>query len=117
MQSFAWSDKIQGTQEEELNAAIQSQREYLSEFPHAYELQDVLSADPSLLNDIVTKTADNKRNKSLVKTIIIGDVPDRGGRVDEARPKSSSSDNVRKTNDRHGKPSFRGHDHNKKLKK
>ena len=43
MQSFAWSDKIQGTQEEELNAAIQSQREYLSEFPHAYELHDVLS--------------------------------------------------------------------------
>lgn len=54
------------------------------------QLQDVRSAPFSLLRELSKKiTEQGGGKKSLVKTIIIGSVPDRGGRANEMRPKAT----------------------------
>ena len=54
------------------------------------QLQDVKDAPLSLLREHSKKiTEQGGGRKSLVKTIIIGSVPDRGGRAYEMRPKAA----------------------------
>lgn len=88
IQSFLWGDKVAG-KESEITAAIDAQRRYLQENATKYSLSDALSAPLSLLHEHSKKiTETSGKKKSLVKTIIIGSVPDRGGRANEMRPKS-----------------------------
>ena len=89
IQSFLWGEKAQG-KENEIAAAINAQRKYLIEEPSKYTLDDVFKAPVSLLHEHTKKVTETSgKKKSLVKTIIIGAVPDRGGRANEMRPKDS----------------------------
>ena len=87
IQSFLWGEQAQG-KEGEIVAAIQAQRKHLQEEPTAYTLSDAITAPVSLLHDHSKRVTDQS-GKSLVKTVIIGSVPDRGGRANEIRPKAS----------------------------
>ena len=54
-------------------------------------MDDVLSAPMSLIHENSKKVTEKKGgDKSLVKTIIIGAVPDRGGRTQDIRKTESS---------------------------
>lgn len=86
IQSFLWGEQAQG-KEGEIVAAIQAQRKHLQEEPVLYSYEDALAAPISLLHDHSKKVTDQS-GKSLVKTVIIGSVPDRGGRANETRPKA-----------------------------
>lgn len=89
IQSFLWGEKAQG-KENEIAAAINAQRKYLTEEPSKYTLNDVFNAPVSLMHEHTKKVTETSgKKKSLVKTIIIGAVPDRGGRANEMRPKDS----------------------------
>lgn len=55
------------------------------------QLDDVLHAPVALIHESTKKITEQKGgSKSLVKTIIIGDVPDRGGRTDDVRKVGAS---------------------------
>ena len=86
IQSFLWGEQAQG-KEGEIVAAIQAQRKHLQEEPMHYSFEDARAAPVSLLHDHSKKVTDQS-GKSLVKTVIIGSVPDRGGRANETRPKA-----------------------------
>jgi len=87
IQSFLWGKKSKG-KEQDIEAAIQAQRQFLKEEPKFYRSIDALNAPLSLLYQHSKKvTEHNHNNRSLVKTIIIGAVPDRGGRTSDIRPK------------------------------
>ena len=86
IQSFLWGEQAQG-KEGEIVAAIQAQRKHLQEEPMHYSLEDAIAAPISLLHDHSKKVTEQS-GKSLVKTVIIGSVPDRGGRASETRPKA-----------------------------
>ena len=86
IQSFLWGEQAQG-KEGEIVAAIQAQRKHLSAEPTRYNYTDALEAPLSLLHEHSKKVTDQS-GKSLVKTVIIGTVPDRGGRANEMRPKA-----------------------------
>jgi hypothetical protein len=90
IQSFLWGEKAQG-KEGEVVAAIQAQRRHLSEQPTQYFVEDCLQAPVSLLHEHSKRVTDtgSKSKKNLVKTVIIGHIPDRGGRANEMRPKKS----------------------------
>ena len=90
IQSFLWGEKAQG-KEGEVVAAIQAQRRHLSEEPCVYSVEDALRAPISLLHEHSKRVTDqgSRGKKSLVKTVIIGHIPDRGGRANEMRPKKS----------------------------
>ncbi len=87
IQTFLWGERSQG-KEGEIVAAIQAQRKHLTEQPHRYSLEDVFEAPVSLLHEHAKRVVDSS-GKSLVKTVIIGAVPDRGGRANEMRPKKA----------------------------
>jgi hypothetical protein len=87
IQSFLWGESAQG-KEGDIVAAIQAHRKHLSEIPNKYNYIDALSAPISLLHEHSKKVTDMS-GKSLVKTVIIGSVPDRGGRANEMRPKKA----------------------------
>jgi protein FAM98B len=87
IQSFLWGEAAQG-KEGEIVAAIQAHRRHLSEEPHHYTVMDALTAPVSLLHEHCKRVTDAS-GKSLVKTVIIGKVPDRGGRANEMRPKKA----------------------------
>lgn len=80
IKSFLWGEKAQG-KEGEIVAAIQAQRANLSEEPIRYTLDDVLLAPVSLLHELAKRVTDTGGRRSLVKAVIIGAVPDRGGNV------------------------------------
>ena len=86
IQSFLWGEQAQG-KEGEIVAAIQAQRKHLQEETMHYSLEDAIAAPISLLHDHSKKVTEQS-GKSLVKTVIIGSVPDRGGRASETRPKA-----------------------------
>lgn len=90
IQSFLWGEKAQG-KEGEVVAAIQAQRRHLTEEPCVYSVDDALHAPISLLHEHSKRVTDqsSRGKKSLVKTVIIGHIPDRGGRANEMRPKKS----------------------------
>lgn len=69
-------------------------------------MEDVINAPCSLIFESSKKVTESKGNKkSLVKTVIIGSVPDRGGRANEMRPKSEISSQNFKSNS-HNQKSF-----------
>jgi uncharacterized membrane protein YgcG len=88
IESFLWGEKAQG-KEGEIVAAIKAQRDNLSEVPTKYSvLGDSVSAPISLLQEMSKKVTDTCGQKSIIKSVIIGAVPDRGGRAGEMRPKA-----------------------------
>ena len=91
LQSFLWADRAVG-REGEIAAAIQSQRSTLSETPKSFSMQDALQAPASLIaecSERVTQSHAGILNRSLVKSVLIGPVPDRGGRASALRTKIS----------------------------
>lgn len=86
IQSFLWGEQAQG-KEGEIVAAIQAQRKHLQAEPTRYSYSDAQEAPLSLLHEHSKRVTDQS-GKSLVKTVIIGSVPDRGGRANEMRPKA-----------------------------
>ena len=86
IQSFLWGEQAQG-KEGEIVAAIQAQRKHLQAEPTRYSYTHALEAPLSLLHEHSKRVTDQS-GKSLVKTVIIGTVPDRGGRANEMRPKA-----------------------------
>ena len=87
IQSFLWGEAAQG-KEGEIVAAIKAQRDNLTEESIKYSTEDALMAPVTLLYEHSKRVTDSVGSKSLVKTVIIGHVPDRGGRTNEMRPKS-----------------------------
>ena len=63
-------------------------------------MEDVARAPVGLLTEFTRTVTSNKRNssKSLVKSLIIGHVPDRGGRVNEELRISNNEYNVGNVN-------------------
>ena len=78
---------LQG-KEGEIVAAIKEQRSHLTEDSNFYSQEEVFIAPISLLHEHTRRVTDTSGDKSLVKKIIIGKVPDRGGRANEMRPKA-----------------------------
>lgn len=98
IQSFLWGKKAKG-KEQDIEAAIRAQRQYLKEEPYFYRSGDALIAPLSLLYQHSKKVTEHNRNsRSLVKTIIIGAVPDRGGRTSDIRPKGNDYSGGKKFN-------------------
>ena len=87
IQSFLWGEAAQG-KEGEIVAAIKAQRDNLTEESIKYTAEDALIAPVTLLHEHSKRVTDSVGSKSLVKTVIIGRVPDRGGRTNEMRPKA-----------------------------
>lgn len=114
--SFVRSKQVSGS-EDEYNAAVYSHRSLLRDTPrlflvlcsfwfcrfilivlHIPQLQDVLSAPESLImarsQHLSAAVSYNSlgggcmTSGKLVKSVLIGTVPDRGGRVDQIKPKS-----------------------------
>jgi len=86
IQSFLWGEKAHG-KEGEIVAAIKAQRVNLKEAAAAYDTQDALAAPVTIIYEHSKRVTDSV-GTSLVKTVIIGAVPDRGGRANEMRPKA-----------------------------
>ena len=98
LQSFLWAERAVG-REGEIATAIQSQRSALSETPRQFSLQDAFDAPASLIAECSEGGIDSSAgifNRSLVKSVLIGPVPDRGGRASALRTKIAE------------KPSFKG---------
>ncbi|ODM93853.1 Protein FAM98A [Orchesella cincta] len=86
VQSFHWSDRLKGHKEKEINQQFQKHRPQLNSTP-SVKVCDILAARADL--PIVEKTASasvRKNTKSAVNNVVIGRVPDRGGRTDEIQP-------------------------------
>lgn len=86
VQSFHWSDRLKGKKEKEINDKFQQYRPNLSPKP-SVKVSGILAARVDL--PIVEKTASasvRKNTKSAINNVVIGRVPDRGGRTDEIQP-------------------------------
>ena len=95
MDTFIRSKKLSSSDNEaEMTAAIRSLRQHLSPYATSYGIHDILSAPLFNIYEHskkVTQTSHINKNKSFIKTLLIGSVPDRGGRVgDAAAPKKES---------------------------
>ena len=91
LESFLWAERSIG-REGEVAAAIQSQRQTLADLPMTFTIQDALLAPVSLISESSERVTECKYgilNKSLVKSVLIGPVPDRGGRATALRTKIS----------------------------
>eukprot|EP01041_Mallomonas_annulata_P002712 gene2712-5339_t len=88
IQSFLWGDRAKD-REEEILTAVNVQRRHLTESTPRYSLEDALSAPHSMLHELSAKVTSTYAIKSVVQRVIIGSVPDRGGRANETRPKPS----------------------------
>ncbi|GAM27663.1 hypothetical protein SAMD00019534_108390 [Acytostelium subglobosum LB1] len=77
LESLLWSERIE-TKMDEINRIIRYQREV---FPtiHLYTVQDLLCTHRDILK-IIKTSLQSKSSSALVKRIIVGNVPDRGGR-------------------------------------
>lgn len=86
VQSFHWSDRLRGKKEKEINEEFQKYRPLLTSTPNV-NISDIMASRIDL--PIVEKTAAasvRKNTKSAVNNVVIGRVPDRGGRTDEIQP-------------------------------
>ncbi|XP_015596643.1 protein FAM98A [Cephus cinctus] len=106
VQSFLWSDRIR-PKGDQLNACYQSKRDKMSAKPNV-TIADLLAARDDLA--VIEKTSNavvRKNTRSQVNKVIIGDVPDRGGRPCDQEPPPPEMPSWQK--DRvAGPPSFRG---------
>ncbi|CAG0886520.1 unnamed protein product [Cyprideis torosa] len=85
IQSFKWADRLK-PKEEEINRVFIPMREKLRDEPDV-SLGDLLAAREDLAIQEKTSSASvRKHTKSKVNRVIIGNVPDRGGRPSEAEP-------------------------------
>ena len=84
IQSFLWSDKVVG-QEDELLNAIDPLIKQLKEPRPVINPKKIFDATPSLREEQEIRVTEASLN-STVKSVIIGTVPDRGGRANEMRP-------------------------------
>ncbi|KAG7167490.1 FAM98A-like [Homarus americanus] len=85
IQSFQWSDKAK-MRENDLTKAFRMRRDQMKEEP-SVSIGDMLAAREDLA--VLEKTSNasvRKQTKSSLNKIIIGRVPDRGGRVNELEP-------------------------------
>ena len=88
--SFLWGEAAQG-KEGEIVAAIKQHRGHLTEAAHFYKPEDVFTAPVSLMYEHMKKVTDRGSvGDNIVKKIIIGKVPDRGGRANEMRPSTGA---------------------------
>jgi hypothetical protein len=112
IQAFLWGKQIEG-REEEVSAALSVQRAELSEEPRLftvkgfecvqinqligrqhtlYQLKDVSTAPASLLHEHLKRVVgDSLGRGSVVKSVIIGTVPDRGGRAYDTKMKNAAA--------------------------
>ncbi|KAI8433510.1 hypothetical protein MSG28_015542 [Choristoneura fumiferana] len=85
VQSFEWSDRLK-SKKDVIQSAYRPAREQLKLKPDV-KLSDFLAARTSLLHVEKTSSAVVRKNtQSDVNKVIIGQVPDRGGRPNEAQP-------------------------------
>ncbi|XP_022911066.1 protein FAM98A [Onthophagus taurus] len=85
VQSFQWSDKMKG-REDQITKTFNETRKQLKIEPDVH-ISDLLSAREDLA--IIEKTSNasvRKHTKSSINKVIIGQVPDRGGRTNELAP-------------------------------
>ncbi|XP_013178388.1 PREDICTED: protein FAM98A [Papilio xuthus] len=85
IQSFEWSDRLKG-KKDQMQAIYRPKREQMKVKPEV-KLCDFLAARTSLLHVDKTSSANVRKNtQSEVNKVIIGQVPDRGGRPNEQQP-------------------------------
>lgn len=87
VQSFLWSKRAAG-REAEITAVIAARRRALRVAPAAVRPEDAFSTGPelaALLSQRVTDASTRSLRASAVKGVLIGAVPDRGGRVTEMK--------------------------------
>ncbi|XP_053620773.1 protein FAM98A [Plodia interpunctella] len=85
IQSFEWSDRLK-TKKDAIQSTYRPKREQLKVKPNI-QLSDFLAARTSLLHVEKTSSAAVRKNtQSDVNKVIIGQVPDRGGRPHEQQP-------------------------------
>lgn len=85
VQSFLWSDRIK-SQENEVNSRYEDKRKTLKNEPKV-TMADLLAARDDLA--VIEKTSNasvRKNTRSKINSVIIGAVPDRGGRPYEQEP-------------------------------
>eukprot|EP00945_MAST-04E_sp_MAST-4E-sp1_P006568 g6568.t1 len=87
LQSFLWSDKVVGNEEEFLNA-VDPLVSAIKKDPEPVDVMSVFDATPNLVEDTETRVTERSLPSSM-KNVLIGNVPDRGGRANEMRPKLS----------------------------
>ena len=88
LQSFLWSKRIKGTEEEKnLQSLVSRMHSTLVPDPPDDLLTQVFLTNGSLVNTMSVKTVTRGLSSfdTAVKHVRIGPVPDRGGRPDEAR--------------------------------
>eukprot|EP00941_MAST-03F_sp_MAST-3F-sp1_P002428 g2428.t1 len=86
IQSFLWSEKV-SDQREEAQAAVSSLRKKLSPEPVSVTVDDVLCARQTLMETAHSRVSTGDgRIAASSKNVVIGAVPDRGGRASELRP-------------------------------
>jgi protein FAM98B len=84
LESFLWSNKVQGTPREvEMKLALAQAREEFVPEQAEVSLQQVFTARSNLAR-VMKINAQGGAIDAAVKDVRIGRVPDRGGRVDEA---------------------------------
>ena len=87
MDTFIRSNKLSSSDNvAEMTAAIQTLRQHLSPYASSHDINDILNAPIYNVYEHskkVTQTSNINKNKSFIKTLLIGSVPDRGGRVGE----------------------------------
>ncbi|XP_045507958.1 protein FAM98B [Colias croceus] len=85
IQSFEWSDRLKG-KKDLIQSTYRPKREHLRIKPDV-KLSDFLAARTSLLHIEKTSSASVRKNtQSEVNKVLIGRVPDRGGRPNEQQP-------------------------------
>ncbi|XP_076276962.1 protein FAM98A [Lasioglossum baleicum] len=85
VQSFLWSDRIK-SQEAELNKRYEDTRKFLSAEPDVTFADLLASRDDIALMEKTSSASVRKNTKSNINSLIIGAVPDRGGRPYEQEP-------------------------------
>ena len=85
LQSFLWSNRAQG-QEAEIISACRPLVAKLHEAQLGVTLDEVLEADSSLADAMYTRVTET-RGRTHLKGCVVGTVPDRGGRVEDVRPR------------------------------
>ncbi|XP_078041931.1 protein FAM98A [Augochlora pura] len=85
VQSFLWSDRIK-SQEAELNKRYEDTRKFLSAEPDVTFADLLATRDDIALMEKTSSASVRKNTKSNINSVIIGAVPDRGGRPYEQEP-------------------------------
>ena len=85
LQAFLWSNRAQG-QEADIIAACRPLVAELHEARLGVTLAEVLQADTSLVDAMYTPVTET-RGRTTLTGAVVGKVPDRGGRVEDVRPR------------------------------